>query len=302
MGMHHGYLAIEAPMARALDAIGDLTGRFVLGATVARFEDLVLEDDDDGWQMAIGERDGRTYILDTSMMLGSDPDLVASLSARIAGTVVGAGAETVSGTFWFVAASSGAVRRFHWNGYDSVDEPFDIGELLASEIDQPLEDLDGEGLLAATDSFGFALAEWAEHGPWQALTYTAEAMPDEGPLGAELSAHLAAHPVEGGEAPTVVRRTDPGGEAGFDLAHPRLAEADQPALPLPTDRQVVEAVRRRPSTLVWLAVVAVIAVVLAWILSQLTGNVLLSLVIGVLAALAIGRGMMALAGTVSRDE
>ena len=111
MGMHHGYLAIEAPMARALEAIGDLTARFVLGPSVARFEDLALDDDDDGWQMAIGERDGRTYILDTSMMLGSDPDLVSALSARIAGTVVGAGAETVSGTFWFAAASSGGIRH-----------------------------------------------------------------------------------------------------------------------------------------------------------------------------------------------
>src|SRR5215203_3896252 len=137
MGMHHGYLAIEAPIARALEAMGALTGTFVLGSSVARFEDLALEDDDDGWQMAIGERDGRTYIVDTSMMLGSDPDFVSALSARIAGTVVGAGAETVGGTFWFAAATSGGLRRFHWNGYDSVDEAFDIGELLATEIDRP---------------------------------------------------------------------------------------------------------------------------------------------------------------------
>src|SRR5918993_2391597 len=299
MGMHHGYLAIEAPMERALEAMGALTGGFTLGAAAAQLEDLDLEDDDDGWQMAIGERGGRTYILDTSMMLGSDPDFVAALSARIAGTVVGAGAETVSGTFWFAVATSGALRRFHWNGYDSVDEPFDIGEPLAPEIDRPLEDLDGEGLLAASDSFGFALGDWSEHGPWQALTYTAETLPDEGPLGAELSAHLAAHPVDGSGAATIVGRTDAAGQAGFDLAHPRLAEADHADLPLPTDRQVVEAVRRRPSTLVWIAVAAVIALVLAWPLDQGTGNVLL---IAVVVALAGVRGMMALAGTVSRDE
>jgi hypothetical protein len=62
-----------------------------------------LATDDEGWVLAIGERDGRALLLDTSMVFSEEADLILAMSERL-GLVVGAGAETLSGTYWLTAA------------------------------------------------------------------------------------------------------------------------------------------------------------------------------------------------------
>ena len=138
---------------------------FMTGAQAARFEDLDLGSDDAGWNLAVGERDGRAYLLDTAFLLSDDPDLVVALSRDLGATVAGAGAETVSGDYWFHVATDGVVRRAHWNSYDAVSEPFDRGDPLPTEADAPIEDLDGDGIMAALADLGFDVATWSDTGP-----------------------------------------------------------------------------------------------------------------------------------------
>ena len=223
MGMHHGPFAAMTTPERFVEALSAYAGVFELGPPVADFDDLGLGSDDDGWTLAIGERDGRTYVIDTSLLLSHEADLVVALSRDLGGTVVGAGAETASGTYWFAAATDGESRRVHWNGYDSVTEPFDDGDPLPTEADAPLEDLDGDGLRAAIDDLGFDILPWEEGGPWRRLRYSGETFPSvEGPFGPRLEAHMRDHAIPEGKRPKpkVVRR-----DGGYDIAH---ANSQQP--------------------------------------------------------------------------
>ena len=56
--------------------------------------------------MTKGERNGRTFVLGTTMMLSDADDMVLEMTNRL-GTVVCAGAETISGTYWITAARDG---------------------------------------------------------------------------------------------------------------------------------------------------------------------------------------------------
>jgi hypothetical protein len=216
VGMHHGYLVAASTADRLIGALGAYAGDFTTGAPAARFEDLNLGSDDAGWNLAVGERGGKAYLIDTAFLLSDDPDLVAALSRDLGGTVVGAGAETVSGSYWFHVATDGVVRRSHWNSYDAVSEPFDRGDPLPTEADAPLEDLDGDGIMAALTDLGFDVATWSDQGPWRALTYTGERFPEvAGELDGARDAHFEAHKVDKPSKPTVVRRGD-----GYDIAHP----------------------------------------------------------------------------------
>jgi hypothetical protein len=58
----------------------------------------------------IGEPDGQAFLLDSSMVLSDCPEMLVAMSARL-GTVVGYGAETVSGSYWLVAARDGVLVR-----------------------------------------------------------------------------------------------------------------------------------------------------------------------------------------------
>src|SRR5512139_2853223 len=104
MGMHHGLIAATATQERLLAELGRHAGDFVLldDAAAAPY-DVGLATDDEGWVMAVGERDGKAFLLDTSMFLSEDADLILAMSERL-GLVVGGGAETVSGSYWLTAA------------------------------------------------------------------------------------------------------------------------------------------------------------------------------------------------------
>jgi hypothetical protein len=73
MGMHHGILAASASQAELLAELARHTGEFVVGAPVASPYDAEPAAMDWGWHMAIGERDGQAFLLDSSMVM-SDSD------------------------------------------------------------------------------------------------------------------------------------------------------------------------------------------------------------------------------------
>ena len=95
-------------------------------ATQAAIIDLgVVEDPDSladrqpgGYLLFVGEAGGKSYLLDTHMALSTSPDLVAFLAADSGYVVVGYGAETVSGSYWFIAARGGTLLR-HYHSADA---------------------------------------------------------------------------------------------------------------------------------------------------------------------------------------
>jgi hypothetical protein len=138
MGMHHGIIAADVSLDRLVAAINEHIATLEPGDTHASLGELDLEPKDDGWPMAMGERDGKVYILDTSLVLSAGHDLIPALSADLGGaTVVGTGADTTSGTFWLLAARDGEAIRSYWNCYTDMRQPWTRGEPLASGAQQP---------------------------------------------------------------------------------------------------------------------------------------------------------------------
>src|SRR6266545_6299766 len=148
MGMHHGILAASASQAELLAELARHTGKFVVGAPVVSPYDAEPAAMDRGWRMAIGERDGQAFLLDSSMVISNSADMLVAMSVRL-GMVVGCGAETVSGSYWLTAAQDGGLLRFVFVQHAGMTRGMAMGDPLPSEVEHPIEDLDGEGLLAA---------------------------------------------------------------------------------------------------------------------------------------------------------
>jgi hypothetical protein len=217
MGMHHGIIAAEVSADRLRDALDVYTGEFSVAGDAATMADLDLGNSDAGFAVAFGEASRHGYAYDGSLILSADPDLLAAVSRELGGTVVGAGAETTSGSYWFVAARRGEPVRFHWNSYWGQDAPYDVGRPLASEGLDPLEDLDGVGLRAAAAELGFDL-DAIQHIPLTPYRWTYTREPPEGALGVGLSEFLEAHAYPKTDRmpkPAVIRRRQ-----GYDLAPP----------------------------------------------------------------------------------
>lgn len=229
MGMHHGIIAADVSLDRLVDAINKHIATLEPGEVHATLEEMDLTPKDNGWPMAIGERDGNCYVFDTSVVLSTSHDLIPALSADLDGaTVVGAGAETTSGSYWLFVARNGEAIRSYWNSYSDMRQPWSRGAPLSSEAQQPLEDLDGDGMMAALASLGLDFEDWLRSGPYRAAFYTAKQFPEPGPLTAEFSAFHASVriPDDQQPKPSVVMRE--GG--GYDIVPggSPLAEAAKP--------------------------------------------------------------------------
>jgi hypothetical protein len=228
MGMHHGIIAADVSPDRLVAGINEHIATLEPGDTHASLGELDLEPKDDGWPMAMGERDGRAYILDTSLVLSAGHDLIPALSAELGGaTVVGTGAETTSGTFWLFAARDGETIRSYWNCYTDMRQPWSRGEPLASETQRPLEDLDGVGLMAALASLGLDYQGWSRVGPYRAAFYRADKFPEDGPRAADFNAFYESVKIPEAQQPkpVVVMRDGgydlvPGGSPWADAAKP----------------------------------------------------------------------------------
>ncbi|TMC71243.1 MAG: hypothetical protein E6J13_08065 [Chloroflexi bacterium] len=206
MGMHHGVIAAKASSARLIEAINSPTSRLEAGAPAARLDDIPLEATDAGWGLAFGERAGTTYIFDTSMVLSADFDLIAALSRDLSTPVVGWGAETVSGSYWFIACRDGELVRGYWQCHMDMRAAWSFDA-----------DLDGAGLEAGARELGFDFADWLKTGPFVALNYEAKEFPKKGPIGEEFSRFHATVRIPEGQQPKIVavvrsggKRDDPG--------------------------------------------------------------------------------------------
>jgi hypothetical protein len=192
MGMHHGLIAATATQERLLAGLERFTGDFVLGPGASPPYEVGLATEDDGWVLAIGERDGRAFVLDTSMVLSTAGDMIVSLSAEL-GVVVGGGAETVSGSYWLTAARDGRLLRFVFVQHAGMTRGMAIGDDLPSEADHPIEDIDGDGIFAALAHLDVDATRWLAEGPASALRYDASRFPEDGPISRIQSEHYQRH-------------------------------------------------------------------------------------------------------------
>ena len=216
MGMHHGVIAAKVPSRRLIEAINVHTSRLEPGGAGARLEELPLDATDSGWGLAFGERADTTFIFDTSLVLSADFDLIAALSRDLATTVVGWGAETVSGSYWFIACREGTLSRGYYNCHMDMRMPWTRGTELPTEAGRPFNrDLDGDGLAAGARHLGFDFEDWLRNGPFFALRYEATQFPAKGPIGEEFDHFHESVRIPEGEQPklTVVVRNG-GAEAG----------------------------------------------------------------------------------------
>ncbi|MET7423257.1 hypothetical protein [Dactylosporangium sp. NPDC005555] len=193
MGMRHGYIAATATRRELIAELERHTGDFVVGAEEPSPYDLDLGPDDEGWVLAAGERDGRAFLLDTSLMLSNEPDMLVAMSQRL-GLVAGAGAETVSGSFWLTAARDGELLRAVYVQHSTQTRGMAMGDPLPSERDHPLERFGG--VSAALAALGLDPAPWLDGGPAHGLRYTAARFPASGAIDAARAEHhrLHAHP------------------------------------------------------------------------------------------------------------
>lgn len=231
MGMHFGIVCAELPMTELIARLRRVGGEMLDRGAVSdpnRFNPSPSE----GSAVIAGERDGKAYLMDESLLLsGPEPDLivaVASLEPKV--LVVGCGAETVSGTYWFVAARGSDVIRSYFHCHSDLAQPFQQGAPLVSEQGQPLDgDTDGKGLTAALTSLGFDFDRWFTEGPWNAFLYTgegADAAASSGPLGQAQGEHHARYKLPPGKQPTmkVVTRDATGAVVDVSDTGIRLAE------------------------------------------------------------------------------
>lgn len=222
MGMHFGILVAELPWSQFFPLLSSMTGRFidegpVEGAFSADdLDDLALEPTPEGNPVIAGGYAGQSYILDTSMMMSmTGADFIVELSKRAGTLVVGCGAETMSGSYSFLAVRSGEVLRHFFDCQALLAEPLDEGELLVTEDDQPLEDLDGKGLIAALRSFGFDFESWLREGERRRYLYTADEQKSgedqgvliKGPLSDVLADHYIEHVLPEDERPSIMMFT-----------------------------------------------------------------------------------------------
>jgi len=184
--MHHGVIAAKVSSARLIEALNAHTSTLEIGTLAPRLDDLPLEATDDGFGLAFGERGGATFIFDPSLILSADLDLMAALSRDLDTTVLGWGAETVSGTYWFIACRDGQLVRGYWNCHMDMRAPWSRGAPLPTEMKQPFNgDVDGDGLAAAARVLGFDFDDWLKNGPFVSLSYDAKQFPPKGPLAEE---------------------------------------------------------------------------------------------------------------------
>ena len=197
MGMHHGFIVARSDwpsLHAALEArCGELDDREEIPPH--RWFDLPPGED----VFHVATEDGTTYLLDPSMVLSTDPDLVAGLAAELSCLVVGGGAETVSGTFWLNAADGPDVLRLYFHVLATMTEPFELGDPMPSEATVDWTDVDGDGVLARVRDLGLGTGV-LEHGPavpGRGVAWVGVEPVVPGPLGAQVEQHCARHRVDG---------------------------------------------------------------------------------------------------------
>lgn len=216
MGMHFGILVADLPWWEFFPLLSAKTGRFLDQGPVYDIDALDLDPVDGGHLIVAGEHQGKSYVLDTSFLMSmTGADFVAELSKETGALIVGCGAETTTGSYSFLAARSGVVLRHYFDCQAFLAEPLDEGELLPTEEDQPFDDPDGKGLIAALAHFGFNFDGWYNGGQRRQYLYTSDESKSseergvqiKGPLAERLDEHYAEFALAEHERPTIMMFT-----------------------------------------------------------------------------------------------
>lgn len=210
MGMHFGILVADMEWPRLLSMLQARKKDIVIGEQVASGDEIDWEAKEKGFPLMGGQRRGKAYLLDTSFMLsGAFPDLITDIAAESGKAVVGCGAETMSGSFWCVAARGGDLLRHFYSCRTALTEPLSDGAPFPTEAEVSLESVDGEGFQKVMLHLGFEYEEWYASGQRFAVTYTAAdlmngvAPPGEGPLARARTAHESTHPLSPEDRPQI---------------------------------------------------------------------------------------------------
>jgi hypothetical protein len=229
MGLHCGFLAapVDWPRLRTEFVVG--FGPLDEAGTISAEEWLALPPRADGIDVAVTKT--ATYVGDPRMVFTIWPDWVVRASKDLDCLLASGGAETVSGTYWLIVADRGEIKRLHWNVLATTTQPFDLGKRLSTEEAHPLEDPDGNGVLAAFASLGFDEKVLQNPSTAQRFLSNDAKFPEEGPFGQQITEHQARYKRAGSEDWTknidVVKR----GDGGFDLrAQPPSPSRKKPFL------------------------------------------------------------------------
>jgi hypothetical protein len=172
MGMHYGVVAAEMDLPTLIQALELSFGRFERKGPLSR-DDQLVDLLDKGFMA--GEFNGKVYVFDRSFLLATNSDVLAKIAADTGRLVVSYLGESVSGTYEFFAARGTQLIRYYSHCYSAISRPFEIGDPLPGEKDNPLDKGVGAGLLAAFNSFGFDYEGWEAHGAKYAYFYISNA-------------------------------------------------------------------------------------------------------------------------------
>lgn len=182
MGMHFGIIASRVPLDSILQALRENGAELRLVGTLDRLEDA--PQGGDTTYIIAGEHAGVCYLLDETMVLSAGhADSLAAVARQLGCAVVGCGAETVSGTFWFTAFEGPSLLRMFFMCRSNLAVPFSVGRPFQSEASHPLDmGWDGEGIFAALEELDFDYNAWLNAGPYQLLALDDVSGPAEEPL------------------------------------------------------------------------------------------------------------------------
>jgi hypothetical protein len=192
MGMHVGFIVAHCEWPDLRRVLEDHCGPLADKGPVAGPEWMGGERG--RGLLHVATQHGNTYVLDELMALSSDSDVIVTLSRELSCRVIGAGAETVSGSYWFTAATHGKLARLHFDLKSSMTEPFDLGNPLPTEATSPFDHPDGMGILAGIRAGGFnvsILLQGAPNARCYAMTTTQ--FPAPGELSRQRNEHIGAH-------------------------------------------------------------------------------------------------------------
>lgn len=224
MGMDFGILAADMSWPSLLFSLENRTGAFIDQGPAGSLRGYELDHRDGSGQLFAGEFGNKAFVHDRFIGLSDDPDLIVGIASDTGRLVVGCGAETISDTYWLIAAHGSELLRFYWHCSASTIQPYNHGNPLPTEKDCPLDDPFGSGIFAALDYFGFDYGSWEEGEGRQLLLYTGDNPPATGSLGLTLREHVERFRIPGPRVPgtaswplSVVAMR----ESGFVIRHER---------------------------------------------------------------------------------
>jgi hypothetical protein len=179
--MHHGIVAATCSQSDLLGELARHVAVFTVGGYLdGPYDVQPFPPGGSGWMLAIGELDGRSFLLDTSLVLSNSADMLLSMSTRL-GTVIGCGSEAATGSAWLTVARQGLLDRFVYVSRLAMREGLSVGEPVSTEHYIPL--LEG-GLYPAMATLGLDPRTWLAAGPCYELAWDGKQFPTDGRIAA----------------------------------------------------------------------------------------------------------------------